>query len=111
MAVIHKITLRRDFGKVPKGTAVRIVTSSEADHSMSMVYRALRKEGFADADFRGIGTSAYWDWEVVPGDATALHNELERYSMPVASKKPMPELRILRIRKSPLNPLPAKNRL
>lgn len=87
MAVIQQITLRRDFGKVPKGTAVRIVTSSEADHSMSMVYRALRKEGFADDDFRGIGTSAYWDWEVVPGDATALHNELERYSVPVASKK------------------------
>ena len=87
MAVIQKITLRRDFGKVPKGTTVRIVTSSEADHSMSMVYRALRKEGFADDDFRGIGSSAYWDWEVVPGDTAALHNELERYSMPVASKK------------------------
>ena len=52
-----------------------------------MVYRALRKEGFADDDFRGIGSSAYWDWEVVPGDTAALHNELERYSMPVASKK------------------------
>lgn len=87
MSVIQKITLRRDFGKVPKGTVVRIVTSGEADHSMSLVYRALRKEGFADDDFRGIGSSALWDWEVVPGDGSALHNELERYSMPVASNK------------------------
>lgn len=50
MPVIQQITLKRDYKGVPKGTVCRIPTSSEADHSTTMIPRALRKQGFFDED-------------------------------------------------------------
>ncbi|MDE5849062.1 MAG: hypothetical protein K2H38_02865 [Muribaculaceae bacterium] len=88
MGQIHRITLTHKCGNVPKGTTIEVPTTNKNDHGASAwIPNALRKAGYADADFQGcsIGSSTNWDWTPIPGDSTELSNELGKYWKPVES--------------------------
>lgn len=96
MPTIHKLELKDSLGSnIPKGTVIKVVTSSEADQSIYLIPFALRKKGFKEEDIKKVSSNSnYWTWETVtsdPSEANKLDSELKKYSSPKRSAPEKPE--------------------